>query len=505
MEMIKALTKNRSRIRIAVGFLVIAVAAAVVLVQTRFAYGYDQDIAKLNRFVQNNKSNTASMKVFQEGRDLIEAQNWQRAAERFNDFIKSYPKDKDVDAALYWYGYALQKQGLKEEAKAPLLKLISNYPNSTWRREADGLLVLLGAQDSVKTMLADDNCELKVLALQSLFDADPDRAISYVSETLKTSSPCPGFQAAAVSLLGSYGKANAIPILVNIATKNGDLKLRLTAIKRLGEQENEQITEELIKLYETDKTKEIRAQILRALLENRSARSTAKLFEIARNGDDPALRLVAIRYLGQLEDAASLEELIRMYDAERTPDVRGQILRAISEREEPRAHAKIVEIARRGESPEIRMEAIRRLGEGEGSMDELIQLYSSETDVQIKISLLRAFGNNEDPRSYAKLLEVARGNDAVELRMFAIRELGNRDDDAAIAQLIPIYDSSQDLQIKQALMRAFSNSKQKVAVRKLIDIARNGSTPVELRKLAVRYLGESRDPEALKFLEDLLK
>ena len=56
------------------------------------------------------------MQIFREGRDFIEAQNWQRAAEKFNDFINGYPKDKDLDAALYWYGYALQKQDRKDEA-----------------------------------------------------------------------------------------------------------------------------------------------------------------------------------------------------------------------------------------------------------------------------------------------------------------------------------------------------------------------------------------------------
>jgi hypothetical protein len=54
------------------------------------------------------------------------------------------------------------------------------------------------------------------------------------------------------------------------------------------------------------------------------------------------------------------------------------------------------------------------------------------------------------------------------------------------------------------LMRGFGDSHQKNAVRKLIAIARSNDA-VDLRKLAVRLLGESKDPEALKFLEDLLK
>src|SRR6185436_11316831 len=91
--------------------------------------GRSQDIAKLNRFVQSTKGNAASMQVFREGRDFIEAQNWQKAAEKFNDFIKGYPKDRDLDAALYWYGYALEKQGRKDEAAAPLLRLLERFPN----------------------------------------------------------------------------------------------------------------------------------------------------------------------------------------------------------------------------------------------------------------------------------------------------------------------------------------------------------------------------------------
>jgi HEAT repeat protein len=54
------------------------------------------------------------------------------------------------------------------------------------------------------------------------------------------------------------------------------------------------------------------------------------------------------------------------------------------------------------------------------------------------------------------------------------------------------------------LIRGFGDSQQKSAVRKLISIAKDSSS-VELRKMAVRLLGESNDPEARKFLEDILK
>ncbi len=477
----------RTYARYGLALLIVLGVSLVVVVRARLAVEPDQDIQKLNRFVQTAKSNTAAMQMFREGRDLIEAQNWQKAAEKFNDFIAGYPKDRDIDAALYWYGYALQKQGKKDEAAGPLLKLIDRYPGSTWRREAEAMLVVLGRGEAIQQALDRDNCEIKILALQSLFQANEERAINFVSEVLKANSAqCAGLQAAAVSLLGSHGGARVVPLLLDIARNQTDLKLRLTAIKRLG-------------------SKEVRGQILRALAESRSARGNAKLLEVARSSDEAGLRQLAIRYLGDLKDSASLAELIRLFDVERTPEIRGQILRALAESDDPQAHAKVLAVAKQGETPELRIEAIRRLADrGRISVDELLGLYNTEANTAIKQGLLRAYGDMNDPRARAKLYEVARGSDALDLRIYAIRQLRNKDDEQTIDQLVGMYDAEQNVQVRGALLRAFGNSRQKNAVHKLMTIARSDQS-VDLRKLAVRYLGESKDPEALKFLEDLLK
>jgi HEAT repeat protein/outer membrane protein assembly factor BamD (BamD/ComL family) len=501
----KHLVKNFPQIG-PIGLIRFALFGIIVFASAQFAFGSDQDIVKLNRFVQTNKVNTASMQVFREGRDFIEAQNWQKAAEKFADFIKAYPKDKDLDAALYWYGYALEKQGRKEEAAIPLLRLIERFPNSTWRRDGQALLVVLGHQNAVNQALDRDNCEIKILALQSLFQADQDRAIGIVTDALKVNpTPCQGFQAAAISMLGSQRNPKVVPILLDIARSNSDQKLRLTAIKRLGEHHSEPVTDELIKLYDADTTKEVRAQILRALVESRTPRGSAKVLEIARAGTEIPIRQYAIRYVGEMKDASSLDELIRIYDGDQTKEIRFQIIRALAERDDAKARAKIFDIAQKGETPELRIEAIRRLGDrGRVALDDLLRLYTGEANLQIKQGLLRAFADNDDPRAQAKLFEIARGSDPVELRGYAIRQLGSKDDEQTVNQLVSMYDAEQNVQVRTALLRAFGDSKQKVAVRKLMTIAKNDQS-VELRKVAVRYLGESKDPEALKFLEDLLK
>ncbi len=493
--------------QIRIGLVLLALAGVVTAsaIYAQRSYGFNQDLNKLNRFVQG-KGNTASMQIFREGRDFIESQNWQRAAEKFNDFIKGYPKDRDLDAALYWYGYALQKQERKQEAKDSLVRLMERFPNSSWRQEAQALLVVMGFQQEVDVALKRDNCEIKILALQSLFQADPERAITIASDAIKANpGQCPGFPAAAVSMLGSHAGARAVPMLLEIARSNPDQKLRLTAIKRLGEQHSDQVIDELVKIYDVDRAKEIRGQILRAFVESRAPRGIAKVMEIARAGDDLAARQYAIRFIGELDDSASLDELIRIYDADKTKEIRAQILRALAERDDVRARNKLFEIARQGDSPEMRLEAIRRLGDHQRiALDDLLQLYTTETNLQLKQALLRVFANNNDPRARAKLFEIARGTDAIELRAYAIRVLGEKDDEPTVNQLVSLYDSEQNLQLKSSLLRAFGDSNQKSAVRKLMAIARNDQS-VEMRKMAVRFLGESKDPEALKFLEDLLK
>jgi HEAT repeat protein len=481
-------------------------AMLAISIYTPTAHGSDQELKKLSNFVQGTKSNTAAMQIFREGRDFIEAQNWQRAAEKFSDFIKGYPKDKDLDAALYWYAYALQKQGSKDEAVRPLLRLIENYPGSTWRREAEALLVVLGHQNKLTDIKSREDCELKILALQSLFQADEERAITFVTEVLKINpQPCQGLQAAAVSLLGSHGGARAVPMLLEIARSNPDMKLRQTAIRRLGDQHTDAVIDELIKLYDADRTKEIRAQILRALVESRSARGTAKVTEVARSGDDLALRVWAIRSMAELQDANSLDELIRIYDADKTPEIRVQIIRVLAERDDPKAKAKLLDIARQGETPELRIEAVRRLSDNRRlSIDDILGFYNTETNMSLKQAYLRVLAESPDPRAQMKLYDIARTGEPVDLRLYALRRLGDKDDEQTTTQLVGMYDSEQNAQVRMALLRGFGNSKHKSAVHKLMFIAKNDPS-VEMRKLAVRYLGESKDPEALKFLEDLLK
>ena len=487
----------------------VAVAACAMLARTRVAYGANQDLAKLNRFVQTG--NTPAMQMFRSGRDFIENEEWAKAAETFRGFINTYPRDKDVDAALYWYAYALKRQGLSKEAAKQLKRLVKDFQRSGWREEADAMLTelapALGETQIIDNALSKENEELKIIALQSLFDSSPERALGYVAEWLKPNSTASRrMKESAVSLLGAHGGKQAVPILLDIARNQPDAKLRQTAIHRLGEAGGENVMDELMRIYTADPDIKIKQQVLHALAEMDGARASSKLLEIAQNNNESIeMRKTAISRLGERE--GSLDNLIRIYDADRTLEIRKRLLNAFAESDDPRADAKLLEVARTGDNVELRRYAIRRLGEhnGEAMLDELMRLYQTEQSLEVKRDIVHALSDMKGPRAKTKLLEIARNTaENADLRRNVIHRIGERHDQQSVELLISLYDGESNHDIKRTILHVLAESNQKTALRKLMQVARSDAS-LDLRRQAIQRIGESKDPEALRFLEDILK
>jgi HEAT repeat protein len=58
--------------------------------------------------------------------------------------------------------------------------------------------------------------------------------------------------------------------------------------------------------------------------------------------------------------------------------------------------------------------------------------------------------------------------------------------------------------VKRKLVFALAQTGKKRALQKLMDIAKRDSS-LQARKEAIFWLGQSNDPEAAKFLEEILK
>jgi tetratricopeptide (TPR) repeat protein len=74
--------------------------------------------------------------VFRGARDLIDEGQWQKAQEKFEYYIKTFPNDKSIEPGLYWLAYAQHKLGKYDQMRATIDRLLQKYPNTTWREDA---------------------------------------------------------------------------------------------------------------------------------------------------------------------------------------------------------------------------------------------------------------------------------------------------------------------------------------------------------------------------------
>src|ERR1043165_10203984 len=101
--------------------------------------GQQRGVRNSNQLTQQTKTDAADV-IFRSGRDLITDQEWAKAQEKFNQLISTYPNDKNVDAAMYWMAYAMNKQSKTDHCRQKLAQLLEKYPNTSWREDARLLL-----------------------------------------------------------------------------------------------------------------------------------------------------------------------------------------------------------------------------------------------------------------------------------------------------------------------------------------------------------------------------
>jgi HEAT repeat protein len=441
------------------GAAVLSGAAMLLLasLQPGIALAQGNTAERLNRdrfarlaFAQDDKDAGQAAQSLRKGRDLIEEEKWQEAAQNFTDFVSKYPQHKSVDAAMYWLAFSLKKQGRLRDADQALERLIKEYPKSSWKDDARTMRVemaaQLGNQAAINQALEANNGksddELTMVALQSLVFSDPGQALPKLKRMLEPgSSSSRKMQQTAIMLLAQSG-ARGTDTLLDVARNHQEKEVRRTAIFWLSQSNEERVFDLLKELATTAEDKQISDSAIQGLGQSRNARARALLSELARSAPSTETRRAAILSLA----------------------IHG----------------------------------------GESSVDELLGLYDSESNQELKKQLLLALFMSNKPRARMKLLEVARREPNAELRKASILWVAQGGSEQTIAMLAELYDGEANAGVKEQLIMAMGLSRNKAALRKLMEIAKN-SPSVELRKKAIFWLGQSNDPEAMKFIEDILK
>jgi HEAT repeat protein/outer membrane lipoprotein YfiO len=469
--------------------------------------------------------------VFRSARDLITDGEWARAQEKFSEYVSSFPNEKNIDAALYWLAYTQNKLAKYDQCRSTIDRLLQNYPNTAWKDDARVLLAQVPGgsaaayADLVSTVRAqtvtmptlqhsliytpsatlpsiavtpappvlatgggsqawvgfdgdiasgddDDPCEFKIVVLQALFQTDVQRGILAATEWLKPgSTQTVRCKSAALTLLGRNGGKSVTPVILGVARSEPDLKLRARAISALGATNDDTVVDALRDFALNSQENDIVEASLYALSKHTGDRAIMVLSEFATNGSRTiGQRKVAIASIASRAGEPAVDALFRIYDGDQNVEIRRAVISGFANRKSERAGNRLFEIARGSENVELRKAAIGAISRrgGDKAIEFLLNLYDTEKNEELKDQIINSLGYGSG--------------------MFGVAPV-------AVASGQSIYTTSA----------GGSRMGDQRVIRKMIEIARDQKAPMERRKRAIGWLSRSKDPEVLKFLEELLK
>ena len=231
------------------------------------------------------------------------------------------------------------------------------------------------------------------------------------------------------------------------------------------------------------------------------------LADLVRNtGEEVKLRRQAAHAIGESRDRGALNLLQSLYDSVKEVEVRRAIIQAAgNNQDQEAAFAFLIKIAKSDPEKQSRRTAVQQLGEFERAniVDELSKIYAGETDAEVKKAVLHALAETKSPNAQARLLELARSEPNPELRKRAIHVLAERGE-AATGDLMNLYDSERTPDVRRTVLHALSEIKGTKVEDKLFAVARNDEN-MDLRRHAIRLLGERAGKRSLDFLNDTVQ
>lgn len=344
---------------------------------------------------------------------------------RYEDAIRNFDavintKAARADGALYWKAYALDKAGRRDEALAAIAKLRQDYPQSRWLNDAQALEgVVKQGSGQPGSAASETNDDLKLMAINSLMNADPERAVPLLEGVLKGNS-APKVKERALFVLTQSKAPRALQLLGEYARGAGNPDMQIRALRYLGMSATPDARQQLLGIYGSASDTAVKREILRSLM---TSNATEQIFTLARNEKEPELRIEAIRQLGAMRAA---NELMQLYGAESSTDNRVAIVRSLMV---AGAGDKLLELARSEKDPRVRTEAIRNAAHNRStSAEALLQLYAGESDLKLRRELVNGLANRGEVKMLVDLAR--RENDPAMKKMIVERLATSRSKEA---------------------------------------------------------------------------
>lgn len=258
--------------------------------------------------------------LYDEGREALDEDEFQQAERSFTKLVKL--NGPQTDAALYWMAYAQNREGKKEAAIGTIAELKKRYPQSRWKKDGEALEIEVRSATGAKANPeAQNDEELKLLALQGLMNSSPDKAIPLV-EGILNGNGSPRVKSKALFVLAQNGSPQSEEVLGKIARGQSHPDLQRKAVSYLAMFGGKRSGKILAEVYTTSNDPEIKRAVIRSYI---ISGDREQLGALARGEANPELRKEAIRNLGVVGGQAELQS---MYSKETDRGVKEEILNA---------------------------------------------------------------------------------------------------------------------------------------------------------------------------------
>jgi HEAT repeat protein len=391
--------------------------------------------------------------------------DFRRAATLFATVADRYPDSEYAPDALYYRAYALYRSGGSRELDAAVASLdrqASRYPKAGTLNDAKQLRASIRSEQAKRgdwkagteiasgaTALSNaksctDDDEMRLTALQGIVQLDPDQVLPVLQKLLSRTDTC------------SVG-------------------LRRRAVYMVAQTKEEERADILLRVASADPSTDVRREAVRWLSEVNTERAARALDSILFNARDA--------------------------------DIRDKALYALSQHRSPVARQALRRFAEQASVPtELRVRAVYYIGNGRRSGDEsdyLRGLFGRTASPELREAIVEAVANQKTPDRTAWLLGVARDRtQELEPRKRALFYAGQSG--VELKELLPLYDDmAGQREMQEQMLYVYAQRREPEATDKLMQVVKTEKVP-ELRKRAIFWLAQRKDPRAKQFLLDIL-
>jgi hypothetical protein len=349
---------------------------------------------------------------YQKGLSALDGRQWDEAIDDFD--ASASRKGPNADAALYWKAYALNRAGRRGDALETVANLKKNYPSSRWIKDARALEVEVHAASGAPVNAGSFSDEdLKLLAINSLMESDPQKALP-VLQRLLASNNSDKVKDRAMFVLSQNPSPEARKLLSDTARTSANLELQLKAIRYMGMMGSNEGRKELADIYSSTSDKRVKHAILQGFM---MSGSRDFLLNAAKTDKDPEMRKEAIR---QLAMSGGGDQLWQLYGSENSIDNKKAILNSMFLTGDS---TRLMEIARSEKDPQLRVSAIKSLGlmgSGNGRGDSLVNIYKTDQAREVREAVLNSLFLQQNAKA---LIDLAREEKDPEMKREIVSKL----------------------------------------------------------------------------------